>query len=223
MTTRNVWLAVLGLTLASACRTPGAASSRQASPSSSSSAAQAMPSGGPAVPLSAAPLRLGSAPTGTNEERERALLGFLESGQAARLEVVATEPGVGIDYSLRQSLLGHVVESSAPLLRGNAQVGAATATGGEISNLHRVVAGMRAGFRNCYQRALVGAPGYAGKLDIKVAVDAQGAVSAAKVASPQRNAAVFACVEARVKAAQFAAPSGGKPATVTFSVTLSKP
>jgi hypothetical protein len=217
--TPNVWLAVLGLTLASACRTPGAPSSGQAI----ASTAQTVPSGAGSPVASAVPLRLGSAPTGTKDERERALLGFLESGQAAQIEVVATEPGVGIDYSLRQSLLGHVVEASAPVVRGNAQVGAATATGGEISNLNRVVAGMRAGFRNCYQRALADAPHYAGKLDLKLTVDVHGGVATAKVTSPQRNAAVFACVEARAKASQFDPPGGGKPATVRFSVTLSKP
>jgi outer membrane biosynthesis protein TonB len=141
----------------------------------------------------------------------------------SQVEVVATEPGHELDRSLRRSLLGHVVESSASVVRGNAQVGAATATGGDISNLNRVVAGMRAGFRNCYQRALADAPAYAGKLNIKLTVDAQGGVPAAKVTSPQYNAAVFACVEARAQASQFAPPEGGKPATVTFSVTLSKP
>jgi hypothetical protein len=147
----------------------------------------------------------------------------LESGQAAQVQVVATEPGVGIDHSLRQSLLGHVVESSAPAIRGNAQLGAPTATGGEISNLNRVVAGMRAGFRNCYQHALDDAPAYAGKLEIKLTIDAEGGVPAAKVTSPQYNGVVFACIEARAKAAQFDPPSGGKPTTVTFSVTLSNP
>lgn len=222
MTTREIQLAALCLLLASGCRTPGAPSGGQASPSSIASASPMVPSIAAAPSASAAP-RLGSAPTGTKDERERALLAFLESGQAAQVQVVATEPGVGIDHSLRQSLLGHVVESSAPAIRGNAQLGAATATGGEISNLNRVVAGMRAGFRNCYQRALDDAPNYVGKLEIKLTVDAQGGVPAAKVTSPQYNGVVFACIEARAKASQFDPPSGGKPTTVTFSVTLSKP
>lgn len=216
--THEIRLAALCLLMATGCRTPGAPSSGQAI----ASTAQTVPSGAGSPAASAVPLRLGSAPTGTKDERERALLGFLESGQAAQVEVVATEPGVEIDRSLRQSLLGHVVEASAPVVRGNAQVGAATATG-DISNLNRVVAGMRAGFRNCYQRALADAPHYAGKLDLKLTVDVHGGVAAAKVTSPQRNAAVFACVEARAKASQFDPPGGGKPATVRFSVTLSKP
>lgn len=220
--TREIRLGALGLLLAIGCRTPGAPSGGQASPSSIASAAPTAPSIATSPSVSATPLRVGSAPTATKDERERALLGFLESGQAAQVQVVATEPGVGIDRSLRQSLLGHFVEA-APVVPANAQLGAATATGGEISNLNRVVAGMRAGFRSCYQRALADAPGYAGKLDIKLTVDAQGGVPAAKVTSPQYNGVVFACIEARAKAAQFEPPAGGKPATVTFSVTLSKP
>jgi hypothetical protein len=223
VTPREIGLAALYLLLASGCRTPGAPSGGQASPSSVASAAPTVPLAAASASASAAPLRLGSASTGTKDERERALLALLESGQAAQIEVVATEPGAEIDRSLRQSLLGHVVESGAPLARGNAQVGAATATGGEIANLNRVVAGMRAGFRSCYQRALADAPDYQGKLNIKLTVDAQGGVPAAKVTSPQYNGVVFACVEARAKASQFDPPSGGKPTTVTFSVTLSKP
>lgn len=221
--TREIQLAALCLFLASGCRTPGAPSGGQASPSSVASAAPTVPLGAASPSASAAPLRLGSAPTGTKDERERALLAFVESGQAAQSEVIATEPGAEIDRSLRQSLLGHVVESGAPVVRGNAQLGEPTATGGEIPNLRRVVAGMRAGFRSCYQRALADAPDYAGKLDVRLTVDAQGGVPAAKVKSPQYNGVVFACIEARAKASQFDPPSGGKATTVTFSVTLSKP
>lgn len=220
MMTREIRFA-LCLLMASGCRTPGAPSGGQASPSSLASTAPTVPQATAPSSASAEPL-LGSMPTGTKEDRERALLGFLESGQAAQAQVVATEPGVEIDHSLRRSLLSHVVETSAPPVRGNAQLGAATATGGGIANLNRVVAGMRAGFRNCYQRALADAPNYEGKLVIKLTVDAQGLVPAAKVTSPQYNGVVFACIEARAKAAQFDPPSGGKPATVTFPVTLSQ-
>lgn len=223
MITRDIRRAALCLLLVSGCRTPGAPSGGQASPSSVASAAQTAPLVAAAPTASAAPLVLGPAPTRTKDEREAALLGFLESGQVERLQVVATEPGAKIDRSLREAMLGHVVEASAPLVRGKAEMGAATATGGEIANLNRVVAGMRAGFRNCYQRALADAPSYVGTLKLKLTVDAQGLVPAAKVTSPQYNGVVFACIEARAKAAQFDPPSGGKPTTVTFSVTLSKP
>ena len=223
MTLRAICLTALALSLASGCRTPSAPASGQASPSSLALVASTAPLVGAAPSASAVPLSLGSAAIGTKDERERALLGFLESAQAAQVQVVATEPGVGIDHSLRQSLLSHVAPSDAPVVRGNAQLGAPTITGGEISNAPRVLAGMRAGFRSCYQRALADAPGYAGKLVIKLTVDTEGLVPAAKVTSPQYNGAVFACLEARAKAAQFNPPSGGKPATVTFSVTLSKP
>jgi hypothetical protein len=219
--TREIRRAALCLLLASACRTPGAPSGGQASPSSVASAAPTAPLVAAAPTASAAPLVLGPAPTKTKDEREGALLGFLESGQVERLQVVATEPGAKIDRSLREAMLGHVVEVN-PLLRGTAVMGAATATGGEIANLNRVVAGMRAGFRSCYQRALADAPAYVGKLNIKLTVDAQGAVPAAKVTSPQYHGVVFGCIEARAKAAQFDPPAGGKTATVTFSVTLSQ-
>jgi hypothetical protein len=145
----------------------------------------------------------------------------LESGRAAQLEVVATEPGHELDPSQRQSLLSHVVESSVPV--GHARVGAASANGAEISNLQRVVAGMRAGFGNCYQRALVDAPAYADQLEVRLTVGSDGAVTVAKATSSQRNAGLVACVEARCGAAHFDPPSAGRPASVTFSITLSKP
>ncbi len=151
-------------------------------------------------------------------------MAFFDSGRAAQLEVVATDPGEPLSRSLRQSLLEHVVgpETQGSLSTGaRVKVGTPTVTGGEVVNTRRVVAGMRAGFRNCYQRVLAEAPHYAGRLDVRLALDASGAVEAAKVtSSPQKNAAMVTCVEARSKAGQFDPPSGNRPATVVFEVIL---
>src|SRR4029453_1679392 len=47
---------------------------------------------------------------------------------------------------------GQAVKVAGP--KGNASVGGAAVSGGTISDASRVVAGMRAGFRACYNRAL---------------------------------------------------------------------
>jgi hypothetical protein len=107
-------LLLAGVLCVSACRNQGATSS---SSGAGTSSVAAPPSSAPApvkTITSAAPLRAGSLLAGTPEERERALLQFVESGQAAQVEVVATEPGAQLDRSLRRTLLGHVVGPNAP-------------------------------------------------------------------------------------------------------------
>ena len=95
--------------------------------------------------------------------------------------------------------------------KGNAEVGAADVKGGAVSNADRVVAGMRAGFRACYNRGLATNPDLQGRVNIVATVGPNGEVSNAV---PQGQAAlgdeVVQCVIRRVKSANFDPPQGGR-------------
>jgi hypothetical protein len=99
--------------------------------------------------------------------------------------------------------------------KGNASVGGAAVSGGSVSNAARVVAGMRAAFRQCYQRGLDQNPDAQGSIRLTIRVGAGGEVSGV-TATPTGNLppSVVSCVQARAKAAQFDAPEGGSAAIV---------
>jgi len=99
--------------------------------------------------------------------------------------------------------------------KGNASVGGAAVSGGTVSNAARVVAGMRAGFRACYQRGLNENPDAQGNIRLTIRVGAGGEVTNV-TATPSGNLppSVVACVQSRAKAAQFDAPEGGSAAIV---------
>lgn len=105
---------------------------------------------------------------------------------------------------------------------GNASVGGAAVSGGNVSNAARVVAGMRAGFRNCYQRGLAENPDAAGSIRLTIRVGPGGEVAGVSP-SPSGNlpASVISCVVARAQAAQFDAPEGGS-AVIAVPVTFVK-
>ena len=104
--------------------------------------------------------------------------------------------------------------------KGSASIDSAEVTGGSIGNASRVVAGMRAGFRACYQRGLAENPDAGGRITLIVRVAAGGEVEAV-TPSPSRNlpASVIACVVARARAAQFDPPEGGS-AIINVPVTF---
>ena len=106
--------------------------------------------------------------------------------------------------------------------KGNASVGGAAVSGGTVSNAARVVAGMRAGFRNCYQRGLAENPDSAGSIRLTIRVGAGGEVAGVSP-SPSGNlpASVISCVVARAQAAQFDPPEGGS-AVIAVPVTFVK-
>src|SRR5262249_17989131 len=81
-------------------------------------------------------------------------------------------------------------------------------------------AGMRAGFRACYQRGLDEKPNIAGSVSVALSVGAQGAVTTVRAAQlGSLSEAVVSCVAARARVAQFDAPDGGS-AQVQFRVIL---
>jgi hypothetical protein len=105
--------------------------------------------------------------------------------------------------------------------KGNANVGGASVSGGTVGNASRVVAGMRAGFRACYQRGLADNPDAAGAVTLTIRVGPGGEVQSVSASSGSLPASVVSCVKARAQAAQFDAPEGGS-AVIQVPVTFVK-
>ncbi len=176
------------------------------------------------------PLDVGPADSHDRGARERAVLRLL-SGELApdRLPVVATEEGASLDLTLRDRLVHRawgprddldVLGSRAHPTGGTATIGPVTSSR-PIANVKRVVSGMRAGFRSCYNRVLQGSPKAAGVVSMTVLVDAEGIVTDTHATRPsQTMAPAVACMRARATAAQFDAPKGGGAAQIRFMVTL---
>jgi hypothetical protein len=102
---------------------------------------------------------------------------------------------------------------------GVAQVGGATATV-PISDADRVVAGLRARFRSCYQTGLNSDPTMSGKVVISAKIGPNGEVSSADVATNTGlSSSVAACIAGVLKRATFAAP-GGSGSTLQVPVTF---
>lgn len=106
--------------------------------------------------------------------------------------------------------------------QGSAAVGGAAVSGGVVSNASRVVAGMRAGFRACYNRGLAVNPDAQGSIRLAIRVGPGGEVQGV-TAVPAGNLppSVVSCVRARASAAQFDPPEGGS-AVVNVPVTFVK-
>ncbi|HYJ10436.1 MAG TPA: VIT domain-containing protein, partial [Polyangiaceae bacterium] len=106
--------------------------------------------------------------------------------------------------------------------KGNASIGGANVSGGTVGNAARVVAGMRAGFRNCFQRGLAEDPDSEGKIQLQILVGAGGEVRAVTpTPTGCLPASVVACVVARAQAAQFDPPEGGQ-SVIGVPVTFAK-
>jgi hypothetical protein len=100
---------------------------------------------------------------------------------------------------------------------GEAQIGATSASV-PVNNAERVVAGLRAKFKSCYQKGLNSDPGMSGSVTIVTKVSPNGEVSAANGSSVTGlSPEVVACIERHVKNAQFDAP-GGSGSTINIPV-----
>lgn len=103
---------------------------------------------------------------------------------------------------------------------GTANVGTAAVSGGSVSNADRVVAGMRTGFRACYNRGLASNPDLHGSVKIVAKVGPNGeVVSATPQGGTTLSQDVVECVIKRVRTGQFDPPSGGG-ATIVIPVTF---
>lgn len=105
--------------------------------------------------------------------------------------------------------------------KGSAEVGGPGIAGGQVSNASRVVAGMRAGFRNCYNRELASNPDAQGSIRLTIRVGPGGEVQGVSAAPSGNLGSAVGCVQARAAAAQFAPPEGGS-AVITVPVTFVK-
>jgi hypothetical protein len=102
---------------------------------------------------------------------------------------------------------------------GDAQVGATTATVA-VANADRVVAGLRPGFRACYNQGLNSDPGMSGKVMISAKIAPNGEVSSADGAqNTGLSATVVQCLLRKVRNAQFDAP-GPNGSTIQIPVTF---
>ena len=105
--------------------------------------------------------------------------------------------------------------------KGNANVGAASVSGSKVANAERVVAGMKAGFRSCYNRGLQTNPDLAGSVRISAKIGPNGEVLSATPTASGMSPEVVDCLVRRVKSAQFAPPDAGG-ATIVIPVTFVK-
>ncbi|MCA9597075.1 MAG: AgmX/PglI C-terminal domain-containing protein [Myxococcales bacterium] len=115
---------------------------------------------------------------------------------------------------------GEVKKVKGP--KGAASVGGAAVSGGTVSNASRVVAGMRAGFRACYNRGLQENPDAQGSIRLTIRVGPGGEVQGVSAsAGGNLPGSVVSCVRSRASAAQFDPPEGGS-AVINVPVTFVK-
>jgi hypothetical protein len=156
------------------------------------------------------------APADPSKEEAEARVAALSAELSA-----ADISGIGaLRGSSSSPLLGPVgVAGSAapPGPTGTAAITNSSSTG--ISNAPHVVAGMRAGFRRCYVRALKDDPNLRGKVTVIATVGANGEVTKTNVAKTSLPKSLTDCITARVGAAQFAPPDKA-PAKVTIPIQL---
>ncbi|HEX4477048.1 MAG TPA: AgmX/PglI C-terminal domain-containing protein [Polyangiaceae bacterium] len=181
-----------------------------------------------AGPATAGVLRTGEVPTGALDAAAKSSAGVGVGGLSLGGGGGAIRPGaaggglgaIGSTTAGGGNGTGAVATVQGP--KGNASTGAATNSGGIVSNAARVVAGMRAGFRNCYNRALAQNPDAEGKIGLSIRVGPGGEVQGVG-ASPSGNLpdSVVSCVKARAQAAQFDPPQGGL-AVIQVPVTFVK-
>lgn len=114
-----------------------------------------------------------------------------------------------------------VLTTTAPPLgvRGDATTGALV-TSAPVQNAERTIAGLRPGFRRCYNTGLATDPTMSGKIVLAVKLDPNGdVVRIDKVDGSGLSSAVESCITARAKQATFDAP-GGSGATIQIPVTF---
>ncbi|HKY37428.1 MAG TPA: AgmX/PglI C-terminal domain-containing protein [Polyangiaceae bacterium] len=181
-------------------------------------------------PATAGVLKSGEVPTGSLDQAAASAAAVGAGGGDLNLKGGggAIRPGAaggglaGIGATGRGTEGGTGVAAKVEGPKGNASVGGPAVSGGTVNNAARVVAGMRAGFRSCYQRGLAENPDAAGNIRLTIRVGAGGEV-AGVTATPSGSlpASVVSCVQSRAQAAQFDPPEGGA-AVIAVPVTFVK-
>jgi Ca-activated chloride channel family protein len=121
--------------------------------------------------------------------------------------------GAAVGGGLGQGL-GSAQRVSGP--QGQAQSGPVTSTP-PMQDAERVVAGMRAGFRVCYNRALLINPSTTGRLLVRARVLPGGEVGAVDVQVGDMPGQVIECIRSRVRQAHFQ-PPGASGAMLTIPI-----
>jgi hypothetical protein len=181
-----------------------------------------------AGPATEGVLRTGEVPTGALDKAAASSAGVGVGGLALGGGGGAIRPGAaggGLGSIGSTTAGGGGGEGKAAVVagpKGNAAVGGANVSGGQVSNAARVVAGMRAGFRACYNRALAQNPDVEGRISLSIRVGPGGEVQGVN-AAPAGNLpdSVVSCVKARASSAQFDPPQGGA-AVIQVPVTFVK-
>lgn len=135
-----------------------------------------------------------------------------DGGRVWALPVVAGTPLAAPAPAMVQAVV-------APKKDGkrNASVGGSSVSGGTMGNAARVVAGLRAGLRDCYKRETSDA---VGSIRFTLTVGANGAVSNVSAApSGELSSGLLACATAHVRGAKFDPPEGGA-ASIRIPVTF---
>lgn len=137
----------------------------------------------------------------------------LEQGGA----ILVVHPEPPADLAAANGLLGKLRREPT----ATASLGGAAVAGGSVSNGAAVVAGMAAGFRRCFNRGLQENPSMSGSLKLVLTLGPNGEVTKTEsTGGAGLSDAVIACAKARASAAQFAAPEGAGPTTITIPLTF---
>jgi hypothetical protein len=179
-------------------------------------------------PATAGVLSRGDVPTGALDAAAASdagvgMGGGLKLGAGAGGSI---KPGQGGGLGSIGSTQGGTTGGSGTATDVKGPQGSATVTSsmaaGSVSNANSVIAGMRAGFRRCYQKALGENPDIEGSVRLMIKVGPGGEVSGV-TATPSGNlpASVVSCVQARARSGQFAPPDGGS-AVIQVPVTFVK-
>jgi hypothetical protein len=136
--------------------------------------------------------------------------GVIQPGKGSGLS------GIGGSTSAQASSgAGTAVAVKGPT--GEASIGATTATV-PVANAERVIAGLRPGFRACYNTGLQQDPGMAGSVTITVKIGPNGEVSSAEASSNNGlSDGVVKCIARKLRNAQFD-PPGGSGSTINVPV-----
>ncbi len=139
--------------------------------------------------------------------------GPLRPGQSADLSALA-----GRNRSVQTGDSGQQIAVTGPKVAVSTPP--PTTQGGVISDATRVVAGMRPGFRGCYNRGLADYPDASGNIQLAIRVGPGGEVQSVS-ATPSGNlpSSIVSCVRGRAEMGLFSPPVGGS-AVVMVPVTL---
>jgi hypothetical protein len=172
-------------------------------------------------------LRSGEVPTSLLDDAAKRNSGVGSPGFAVAfggpLKPGASGPGfstIGDTHAGGGGGTGTTVTVKGP--RGSVIAPPPATRGAPISNAASVIAGLKGGFRRCYERALAEDPDQTGRIDLSIKVGLGGEVQSV-TATPQGNLSnsVVACVRGKAQAAQFEPPQGGL-AIVQVPVSLVK-